>query len=142
VGGAYTWAGSIRGRGRYVGGADSSDSLDELAGEGLELPGGGGGGQQEVQTLPGQHVGQDPQQALGGLGVVRIHRLARAGDTLQLTGLATEGFLRYITMFIPIYCFVTPKEKHVHVAPQLLTSRVRDRVTGSGSQGVRGSGLP
>lgn len=58
-----------------MGGAGGDDSLDELAGEGLEFTGGGGGGQQEVQTLPRKHVGQDAEQALGGLGMVCIHRL-------------------------------------------------------------------
>ena len=49
--------------------------LDEFPGEGLKLPSGGGSGQQQVEALPGQHVAQDPQQPLWGLGVVCIHGL-------------------------------------------------------------------
>lgn len=49
--------------------------LDEFPSEGLKLPSGCGCSQQQIQTLPGEHVAQDPQQPLWGLGVVCIHRL-------------------------------------------------------------------
>ena len=49
--------------------------LDEFPGEGLELPSSSGCSQQQVQTLPRQHVAQDPQQPLWRLGVVCVHCL-------------------------------------------------------------------
>lgn len=55
--------------------------LDEFPGERFQLPSGSSSSQQQVQALPGQHVAQDAQQPLRGLGVVCIHRLGTRQDT-------------------------------------------------------------
>lgn len=52
-------------------------SLDELPSKGFQLSCCCCRRQQQVQALPRQHVTQDPQQALGGFGVIRIHGLQK-----------------------------------------------------------------
>lgn len=52
-------------------------SLDELPSKGFQLARRCCRCQQQVQALPRQHVTQDPQQALRGLGVIRIHGLQK-----------------------------------------------------------------
>lgn len=52
-------------------------SLDELPSKGFQLAGRCCRCQQQVQALPRQHMTQDPQQALRGLGVIRIHGLQK-----------------------------------------------------------------
>lgn len=52
-------------------------SLDELPSKGFELASRCCCCQQQVQALPRQHVTQDPQQALGGFGVICIHSLQK-----------------------------------------------------------------
>lgn len=52
-------------------------SLDELPSKGFQLARCCCCCQQQVQALPRQHVTQDPQQTLGGFGVICIHSLQK-----------------------------------------------------------------
>lgn len=55
--------------------------IDKFPGEGFKLSSGSSSSQQQVQTLPRQHVAQDSQQPLWRLGVVCIHRLEDVCDS-------------------------------------------------------------
>lgn len=50
-------------------------SLNKFPGEGFEFAGGCCCCQKQIQTLPRQHVTQNPQEALGGFWMVSIHCL-------------------------------------------------------------------
>lgn len=61
-------------------------SLDELPSKGFQLARRCCCCQQQVQALPRQHVTQDPQQALRGLGVIRIHGLQNKIEEREVMG--------------------------------------------------------
>lgn len=66
-------------------------SLDELPSKGFQLARRCCRCQQQVQALPRQHVTQDPQQALRGLGVIRIHGLQKNKKQKKNRGKRSHG---------------------------------------------------
>lgn len=60
-------------------------SLNELPSKGFELPGGCCCSQEQIQALSRQHVSQDPQKALGRLGVVCVYSLVKDTGSVTVT---------------------------------------------------------